>query len=107
MRLDPFYVPMAAGWLGLAYYLLRQHSRALAPLRECAARAPNIRFGHLCLAATHAQLGKLDEARAETMEVLRIDPKWTINKGARTLPFKRPEDAEHFFDGLRKAGLPD
>jgi hypothetical protein len=22
-------------------------------------------------------------------------------------PFKRPEDAEHLFDGLRKAGLPE
>jgi hypothetical protein len=22
-------------------------------------------------------------------------------------PFKRPEDAEHYFDGLRKAGLPE
>jgi adenylate cyclase len=107
MRLDPFYVPLAPGWLGLAYYLLKQHSQALAPLRECATRTPNIRFGHLCLAAAYAQLGKLDEARAEAAEVLRIDPKWTISKGARLLPFKRPEDGEHFFDGLRKAGLPD
>jgi adenylate cyclase len=107
MRLDPFYVPLAPGWLGLAYYLLKQHSQSLAPSRECAARAPNIRFGHLCLAAAYAQLGRLDEARAEAAQVLRIDPKWTIHKGARLLPFKRPEDAEHFFDGLRRAGLPE
>ena len=107
MRLDPFYVPLAPGWLGLAYYLLRQHSRALAPLHECAGRTPNIRFGHLCLAAAYAQLGKLNEARAEAGEVVRIDPKWTINRGARILPFRRPEDVEHFFDGLRKAGLPE
>ena len=107
MRLDPFYVPLAPGWLGLAYYVLEQHSQALAPSRECAARAPNVRLGHLCLAAAYAQLGRLDEARTEAAEVLRADPKWTINKGARLLPFKRPADAEHLFDGLRKAGLPD
>jgi adenylate cyclase len=107
MRSDPFYVPLAPGWLGLAYYLLKEYTRALAPSRECAAQAPNIRLGHLCLAAAYAQLGKSNEARAEAAEVLRIDPNWTISKGARLLPFKRPEDAEHFFDGLRKSGLPD
>jgi hypothetical protein len=39
-------------------------------------------------------------------EVLWIDHKWTISKGARLPPFKRLEDAENFLDGLRKAGLP-
>jgi adenylate cyclase len=107
MRLDPFYSPLAPGWLGLAHCMLKQHSRALAPSRECAAQAPNTRLGHLCLAAAYAQLGKANEARAEAAEVLRIDPNWTISKGALLLPFKRSEDAEHFFDSLRKAGLPD
>jgi adenylate cyclase len=107
MRSDPFHAPLAPGWLGLAHYLLKQYSRALAPSRECAARAPNIRLGHLGLAAAYAQLGKLEEARAEAAELLRIDPKWTISKGARLLPFKRPADTEHFFGGLRNAGLPD
>ncbi len=66
------------------------------------------RCGHVGLAATLAQLGNLDEARAEAAEVLRIEPKYTIEGTQRRLaPFKRPEDAEHFFDGLRKAGLPE
>jgi len=43
---------------------------------------------------------------ALSREVVRGDPKWTINKGARLLRCKRPEDAEYMFDGLRKAGLP-
>jgi adenylate cyclase len=107
MRLDPFYVPLAPGWLGMAYYMLKQYSPALAPSKECVAQAPNVRVGCLGLTAAYAQLGKLEEARAEAAELLRIDPKWTISKAARLLPFKRPEDAEHLFDGLRKAGLRD
>jgi adenylate cyclase len=59
------------------------------------------------LAAAHAQLGRLHEDRAEAAAVLKIDPKCTISKGARMLPFKRPEDAEHYLDGLRKAALPE
>jgi adenylate cyclase len=107
MRLDPFYVPIAPGWLGLTYYLLRQHKQALDPSRECAARVPNVRLGHLGLAAAYAQLGRLDEARAEAAEILRVDPTWTMKKSVKLLPFKCPEHAEHFFDGLRKAGLPE
>jgi adenylate cyclase len=107
MRLDPFYPPITPGSRGLAHYMLRQYSQALPLLRECASRAPNFRAAHVYLAATYAQLGNIEQAAAEAAEVLRIEPKYTIGTQARLTPFKRPEDAEHFFDGLRKAGLPE
>jgi adenylate cyclase len=108
MRYDPFYAPAAPGVLGLARYMLKQYSEALPQLRECTSRAPNMRSGRVWLAANLAQLGRLYEARAEAAEVLRIDPKYTIDGTQRRLAlFKRPEDAEHLFDGLRKAGLPE
>jgi adenylate cyclase len=108
MRYDPFYVPLVAGHLGLARYMLREYAQALPPLRECTSRAPDMSLGHVWLAANLAQLGQLDQAHAEAAEVLRIDPKYTIDGTQRRLArFKRPEDVEHFFDGLRKAGLPE
>jgi adenylate cyclase len=88
--------------------MLKDYSEALVPLRECASRAPTMMVGHVWLAANLAQLGQLDEAHAEAAEVLRINPKYTIDGTQRRLTlFKRPEDAEHLFDGLRKAGLPE
>jgi adenylate cyclase len=108
MRHDPFYPPPAVAQLGVARYVLKEYSQALPPLREFSSRAPNAIQSHIWLAASLAQLGRLDEARAEAAEVLRIDPKYTIDGTQRRLGlFKRPEDAEHFFDGLRKAGLPE
>ena len=108
MRYDPFYAPAAPGGLGMARYMLKEYSEALPPLREFASRAPNVSQGHIWLAANLAQSGRLDEARAEAAEALRIDPKFTIDGTARRLALnKRPEDAEHLFDGLRKAGLPE
>ena len=108
MRYDPFYAPAAPGVLGFARYMLKEYSQALPQLRECTSRAPNLRRGHVWLAANLAQLGRLDEARAEAAEVLRIEPKYTIDGTERRLfLYKRPEDAEHLFDGLRKAGLPE
>jgi adenylate cyclase len=108
MRHDPFYSPWALSTLGLARYMLREYAEALPPLHECTLRAPDISLGHVALTATLAQLGQLDEAHAAAAEVLRIDPKYTIDGTQRRLArFKRPEDVEHLFDGLRKAGLPE
>ena len=67
-----------------------------------------MRLGRLWLAATYVRLGELAMAKAEAAEVLRIDPAYTIEGSARLfLPFKHPDDAEHFFDSLRKAGVPE
>jgi adenylate cyclase len=107
MRHDPFYPPWAPRTLGLVRYMLKAYSEALPPLRECTSRAPDMSMGHVVLAANLAQLGRLDEARAAAAEVLRIDPKYTIDGTQRRLALFKPEDAEHLFDGLRKAGLPE
>jgi adenylate cyclase len=108
MRYDPFYTPSAPFQLGIARYMMKEYSEALPPLRECTSRAPDMSLGHVVLAATLAQLGQLDEARAAAAEVLRIDPKYTIDGTQKRLAlFKRPEDTEHLLDGLRKAGLPE
>ena len=97
MRYDPFHAPAASGALGFARYMLKEYSQALPPLRECASRAPNLSVCHLWLAATLAQLGQLDEARAEAAEVLRINAKFTIDGTQRRLSlFKRPEDVRAF-----------
>ena len=48
------------------------------------------------------------EARAEVAEVLRIEPTYSIERSAKAVAaFKQAKDAEHWFDGLRKAGFPD
>jgi adenylate cyclase len=108
LRVDPFYPPMTAHFLGVAHYMLEQYSEALPPFQECATRTPNFRPVHSWLAATYAQLGQLRHAQVEAEEVLRLDPSFSIGRSAAyTAVFKNQKDAEHLFDGLRKAGLPE
>jgi len=107
MRLDPFYQPQAPWWLGGAYYMLKRYAEALPHLHEGVLRAPNEAVSHHWLAATYAQLGQFDKARAEAAEGLRIDPWFTIGQALFARTCKRPKDGEHFQDGLRKAGYPE
>lgn len=107
MRLDPFYQPYAPWWLGSAYYMLERYADAERHLQEAVSRAPSQAIIHRWLAAAYAQLGKLDKARAETVEAQRIEPWFTIGQSQFAQICKRPEDAEHFKDGLRKAGFPE
>ena len=78
MRLDPFYPHFAPLMVGEACYLLKQYPEAQRWLRQATGRAPNHQYGHAFLAATYAQLGQLEDARAETAEVLRLNPKYSV-----------------------------
>jgi adenylate cyclase len=108
MRLDPFYVPLAPHWLGLAHYTLGQYPQALGALTQCALRSPNYGGVHLWLAATHARMGQMDAARTEAHKVLALDPAFTIERVAKsTISFKHKETEEGCFEAMRLAGLPE
>jgi adenylate cyclase len=107
LRLDPFHPANAMTFIGVALFLLGRYSDALVVLLDSVSRSPNSR-AHTTLAATYGQLGRLEEAQAEAREVLRIEPNYTITSHRRLLaPFKNSVDAENYFDGIRKAGLPE
>jgi adenylate cyclase len=107
MRLDPFHPHFAPLMAGVAHYLLKEYHDAQHWLSEAIGRAPNHQYGHAFLAATYAQLGRLDDARAEAAEVLRLNPQYSIGRTQKRVSnLKRAEDMEHLVDGLRKAGLP-
>jgi adenylate cyclase len=110
LRFDPRPMPgYSSGLLAIANYMLKRYADAVRLLRDSRSREPNPLVLHLFLASACAQLGQTEEARAETAEMLRIDPSFTIAKSKRTYLYfwKNPSDAEHIIDGLRKAGLPE
>jgi adenylate cyclase len=87
--------------------MLGRYTDAVPHLLRAVSRAPNLALGHHWLAATYAQLGRLDEARAEATEGLRIQPWFTISQMPFTRTCKRPEDGERLKYGLREAGYPE
>jgi hypothetical protein len=57
------------------------------------------------LAGTPSLLGREKQARVAAKEVLRINPKSSLEYYAKTLPFKNQADTELYIEALRKAGL--
>ena len=52
---------------------------AVSAYKKSLQRAPNNIFAHLGLAATYSMMGREKEARAEAAEVLRINPKFSLD----------------------------
>jgi hypothetical protein len=48
---------------------------------------------------------KMEEARAEVSEVLRINPKYTVKLVPRMFPWKDQAEIDRLIHSLRKAGL--
>jgi tetratricopeptide (TPR) repeat protein len=100
--------PHPPGWyywlLGQAQYLDRQYERAVQSLRqEETYRTPSRRT----LAASLAQLGRLDEAQREAAMFMASNQHFTIRNWLESQPFGDEAACRHFVDGYRKAGLPE
>ncbi len=50
-------------------------------------------------------MGRDEEARAEAQKILAINPKFSLESYARTLPFKNQVVIDRYIEALRKAGL--
>ena len=103
MRLNPHHPEWYWSMLAIGLYAARRYEEALEAYRRIAVwKKP----WHLArLAACYAQLGRLEEARVQVAEVLRLDPDFRLSNVK--LFYRNPADAEISFEGMRKAGLPD
>ena len=101
--------PMPPGWyfviLGASYRLIGRFDEAISELKKAVAYSPNELMAHVTLAGAYAEAGRLEEARAEAAEVLRISPTFSIENQARVTPYKNQDHSNRLVEALRKAGL--
>lgn len=110
IRLNPYHPVWYLWQLGLAYYTSKRYEDALAPLQEAISRHPKFVFPRRVLAAALAQLDRIGEARKVVEGILGDQPDASVRQrdvyvlGSAT---NTPAWSDHWFQGLRKAGLPD
>ncbi len=107
MRFSPLHPSWYLGVAAHAYRLLARHEDAAVLYQRAIKQTPDYISPRIGLTANYVEMGRIDEARAQAAEVLRIDPKFSVGRYANTLTYKQPEHAQRSLDALRRAGLPE
>ena len=101
--------PMPPNWylthLAFNYRFTGKNEEANATFQKVLQRNPDDLWAQIGLAVSYSMEGREKEARAQAAEVLRIDPKFSLEYFAKTIPNKNQADTELTIDALRKAGL--
>jgi adenylate cyclase len=89
-----------------AHFSLGRYEAAAELLLKRIARTPATDSSRMMLAACYGHLGRAEEARAAWAELLKVNPKFSLEQRERVLPYKDPRDFARITEGLAKAGLP-
>jgi adenylate cyclase len=104
-RLNPIPPDWLLENLATAYRMTGRYEEAIAELNKVLHRNPDYAGAWLNLAAIYSSLGQEEEARAAAAEVLRLEPRFSLEHFAQTLPLKNQATKERYIDNLRKTGL--
>jgi adenylate cyclase len=91
--------------LGNALLFAGRYEEAAPVYKRVIQRYPDNLYGHSQLAATYSLMGREQEARAEIAEVLRINPKYSVDFMKKTSALKDRSKIEEIANALSKAGL--
>ncbi|MFT5663018.1 MAG: tetratricopeptide (TPR) repeat protein [Gammaproteobacteria bacterium] len=104
IRLCPFPIPWYLMVFGADYHLNGDNDAAITALNQAIEREPESHLPRVWLASTLAEMGKFDEAKAVSKEVLDIDPKFSALQWSNSFKSKSHERLK---DNLLAAGLPE
>ena len=107
MRLNPIVPNYCFAWLGEIYLFMEQYLDAIKAFKKALRDAPNFLNPCIGLAAAYSLLGRNEEAIAAAKQILRIEPRFSLDNFAMTLPFKSQEDIAFLITALRNAGIPE
>jgi adenylate cyclase len=107
LRLNPYPPSYYYGHLGNAYRHAGRYEEAIPWYKKSLQLSPNAQGSYVGLITSYSLLGREEEARAAAQELLRVNPKFSVEVWAKTMPYKNGEKLALFADALRKAGLPD
>jgi TolB-like protein/Flp pilus assembly protein TadD len=111
MRLEPYYPVWFLVHLAGPYEMLGRYEEAISILEVMLERAlqgefPPI-FIHEWLAINYGRLNRMEEARAQAEEILKIKPDYTVKFFRKQTPYKDQKYLDSLVALLIKTGLPE
>ena len=107
IRLNPNAQAITFVRMGHSFCDSGRFEEAIPAYKKGIQRAPDYIFGHLGLVTTYSLMGREKEARAEAEEVLRINPKFSVDHFAKTALrfYKEQWQVDKIVNAWHKAGL--
>ncbi|MFH1932235.1 MAG: hypothetical protein ABIN18_11685 [Pseudomonadota bacterium] len=101
--------PIAPSWylhnLAATYRNIRNYEESLVWAEKAAKQEPENILSHLVLCSIYSIMGRMEEARVEANEVKNLNPKFSLIRFEKTLPYKNLEAKNRYIEALSKAGL--
>ncbi len=91
----------------MAHFAARRYEEAVDKSRHSLHHRPDWLLSQGILAASYAQLERMDDARKAREEMSRMHPEFTLTALRALLAAGDPDVAERLLGGLREAGLPE
>jgi adenylate cyclase len=104
IRLNPLPTANYFVQLAFAYRDSGQYEKAIEAAKKALQREPNTQSPYIHMTISYIRLGREEDARASAAEILRINPRFSLERYAKILPFSQPV-ADRVVEDLRKAGL--
>lgn len=82
-----------------------EHARAVEIARAALLIQPRFTAALRAQIAALGHLGRIEEARPLIRSLLALDPRFTLARFRRAIPYQRREHLDHFVRGLKLAGL--
>ncbi|MGD9304876.1 MAG: adenylate/guanylate cyclase domain-containing protein [Desulfobacterales bacterium] len=105
IRLNPY----PPGWyfinMGHAYAISGRHEEATRTFKKAFESAPNSQEVFLGLIAAYGFAGRLEEAQAAAKDLLRVNPKFSVERYMKMAPQKDKSILNQYGEAWRKAGL--
>jgi adenylate cyclase len=105
IRISPIPSPNTLWCLCVAFRDFGRYEEGISAAKKAVLIEPDLLYAHTCLASCYALLDRDAEAKVESAEILRIDPKISLANLKKQLPYKDPVKTKFVLNSLRKAGL--
>lgn len=105
IRLNPVPPSYYFVTLGFAYLVAGQYEEAIEAYNKTVKKQSNFIVAHILLAGTYSLMGREKDAHEAALEVLKIDPEFSLRNLAKASPMKNQDELKRYIEALRKAGL--
>jgi TolB-like protein len=109
VRLHPFCPHYYLTNLASSYRMAGRYEEAFELYRQVLHRAQKEVFNplpvYIGLAEVYSKMGQVEEAHTQALEILRINPSFSLENWSKTEPFRDVKHLETRLAALRKAGL--